>query len=173
MPNMKGLPLNKLILLIALALAVRAILNYNPPVKSLSVGDAPPSFTVSINNAPAGLEVFKGSPLVIFFFANWCPCSHESAPYIVTAAAEFEKQGLKVVGVGIQDSDTELQKFVTKHHFPFPVVYDSKGVIAASYGITTPPTSVFVGKDWKIAAVQIGKIKTYESLAERAKGILR
>ena len=52
------------------------------------------------------------------------------------------------------------------------MIFDSRGIIAASYGIATTPSTVFVNKDWKVSAVQVGKIKTYESLGERVKGIL-
>lgn len=169
---MKGFPLNRIILLMALALVVRAVLNYTPPVKNLVVGDTPPAFAVTIDNKSAEIDSYKGSPLVVFFFANWCPCSHDSAPLIAQAAKEFEKQGLKVIGVGIMDSDEELRKFTAKHKPPFPVVYDPKNEIAAKYGIVTTPSSVFIGRDWKVASILVGKIKTYNNLLERLRPLL-
>ncbi|MDH4099467.1 MAG: TlpA family protein disulfide reductase [Nitrospirota bacterium] len=169
---MKGFPLNRIILLIALALVVRAVLNYTPPVQSLVVGDPPPAFSVSVDNKPVDIETFKGAPLVIFFFANWCPCSHDSAPFVIQAAKEFEKNGLKVVAVGIMDSEEELRKFTAKHALPFPVVYDSKGEVAGKYGVVTTPSSIFIGRDWKVASILVGKIKTYGSLLERVKPLL-
>lgn len=169
---MKGFPINRIILLIALALVVRAVLNFTLPVKSLAVGDAPPAFAVTVDNKPLTLDAYKGSPLVIFFFANWCPCSHDSAPYVIEAVKEFEKQGLKVVGVGILDSEAELRKFVARHHPTFPVVYDTKGEISGLYGVVTTPSSVFVSRDWKVASILVGKIKSYETLRARVSPLL-
>lgn len=169
---MKGFPLNRIILLTALALVARAVLNYTPPVNNLVVGDTPPAFAVTVDSKPVNLDAYRGSPLVLFFFANWCPCSHDSAPLVIAAAKEFEKQGLKVVGVGIMDSDDELRKFVGRHKPPFPIVYDSKGEIAAQYGIVTTPSSVFINRDWKVASILVGKIKTYDNLLERLRPLL-
>ena len=41
--------------------------------------------------------------------------------------------GAQVVGVSVDDSDSHAA-FAKKYHLPFPLLADSKGAVAASYG---------------------------------------
>src|SRR5882672_7579470 len=49
------------------------------------------------------VEQFRGKPLLVTFWATWCePCRHEY-PMLNELAKQYAPQGLKVVGVSLDD----------------------------------------------------------------------
>jgi peroxiredoxin len=164
--------INKIIILIAVALILRAILNYSPPITPLKVGDRAPAFSLNLKDGTAlNSNNIKGNPTVIFFYANWCPCSNLSAPYIKQSFEEFNAKGVAFIGIGFQDKESDLIKFIERYKFQFPSGADKGHEIARSYGVATPPTTIFINKEGKIDSIFVGKIKKYEDVAERIRKI--
>lgn len=172
--------INKIIILVAVALVLRGILNYTPPITPLRTGDKAPNFSLKLVNGTIfnfspdhmhhhqGLSA-DGKPLVMFFYANWCPCSNASAQFLKQAYEEFS--GVDLIGIGIQDNETDLSNFLEKHKLKFPAGFDLKQEIARSYGVTTTPTTIFINKEAKIDSIFVGKIKKYEEVSERIEKI--
>jgi len=164
--------INKIIILISIALILRAILNYTPPITPLKVGDRAPAFSLNFKEGTAlDFNGIKGNPTVLFFYANWCPCSHLSAPLIKQAFEEFYVKGVNFIGIGFQDKEADLMKFIERHKLKFPSGADKKQEIAGSYGVSTPPTTIFINREGKITSIFVGKIKKYEEISERIRKI--
>jgi peroxiredoxin len=172
--------INKIIILVAVALVLRGILNYTPPITPLKVGDNAPDFSLKLTDgatfsySPHHAHHHEGSgasekPMVMFFYANWCPCSNASAQFLKQSSEEFG--GVNFVGIGIQDNETDLSKFLEKHNIKFPAGFDLKQEVARSYGVATTPTTIFVNREGKIDSIFVGKIKKYEDILERIEKI--
>ncbi|MBI3584334.1 MAG: redoxin domain-containing protein [Nitrospinae bacterium] len=173
--------INKIIILVAVALVLRGILNYTPPITPLKVGDKAPNFSLKLvdgttfNFSPHHAHHHEGSgadgkPMVMFFYANWCPCSNASAQFLKQASEEFS--GVSLIGIGIQDNEIDLSKFLEKHKLKFPAGFDLKQEIARSYGVTTTPTTIFINKEGKIDSIFVGKLKKYEEISERIQKLI-
>jgi len=180
-PISESFQINKIIILVAVALVLRGILNYTPPITPLKVGDKAPNFSLKLvdgttfNFTPHHAHHHEssgadGKPMVMFFYANWCPCSNASAQFLKQAFEEFSEVAL--IGIGIQDNETDLSKFLEKHNLKFPAGFDLKQEIARRYGVTTTPTTIFIHKEGKIDSIFVGKIKKYEEVSERVRKIL-
>jgi len=161
--------INQVILLVSLAIILNAVLNHslaNTP-DLVKVGDSLPEFSVkSSKGEELGLFTIKDKPALLYFFAEWCPCSHESIGFIKQAEDEFAKNGLAIIGIGIQDRAKNLAGFVTKHDLKFPVSISGGDDVARSLGVKTTPTALFVDKDGIVKAIHIGKIEHYDDIAE-------
>lgn len=177
--------INTIIILVSLALVLRAVLNYTPPIIPLKVGDTAPEFSLKLKNgsdlrfsplstfvSQDGSKQEKGEPTVLFFYANWCPCSNASAPFLKQASEEFTNEGVNFIGIGFQDSESDLNKFIEKYNLRFLAGVDKQQEIARSYGVSTPPTTIFINKEGKIDSIFVGKIKKYEDISERIKKII-
>ncbi len=157
--------LNLLIPLAAVALILKALLDYNPPATTLKVGDTAPDFTIkTVGGKSVGLSDLKGNPSVLFFYAGWCPCSNESAHQLNMAYRDFAKKGVNFVGIGFQDKKNSLSEFAVKHNIPFPVGFDLDQSVARNFGVSTPPTTIFLSGDGKVLSIFVGKIKKYGEL---------
>ena len=165
---MKKYPVNKIIALLAAGLVLRAFFYYNPPVNTLKVGDAAPAFAITLTDGKTlKSEDLKGKPLVLFFYANWCPCSHNSAPLVQKAYREFLEADVKFLSVGIQDGESDLKDFVKRHQFSFYTGVDTAGKVSDVFGVVTTPTTIVVDKDWKISGLIVGQVKTMQAIEEK------
>ncbi|MBI3354930.1 MAG: TlpA family protein disulfide reductase [Nitrospirae bacterium] len=157
---------NKIILLIALGLILLAVYNYKPQAVSIEIGQTARLFDIElIDGKKWGLEEQKGMPVVIFFWAQWCPCSHNSMPFMEQAYKDYGPKGVRFIGIGIQDTQSELKKFIVQERPSFQMAFDLKSKVANLYGIVTTPTTLFITSDGKIGGKYVGQIKTYQTLS--------
>ena len=158
---------SKIILLAAIGLILLAIYNYKPQAVSITIGQTAKPFNIElIDGSQWRLEGYKGAAVVLFFWAEGCPCSHNSMPFMEQAYKEYGEKGVKFLGVGIQDTESELKKFIQQEKPSFPMAFDLKSKAADLYGIVTTPTTIFITKDGKIGGKYVGQIKTYQTLSE-------
>ena len=88
------------------------------------------------------LAAYRGRPVVINFFASWCPsCAREAADLTAFAKAHPE---VAFVGVDIQDKLAKGREWVMRYGVPFPVVFDREGAIASQYGVIGIPVTFFL-----------------------------
>ena len=170
---------NQIILLGALALILNALFNHfvvdaSKVNKTLKAGNPFPAFSFkAMSGSPISEKDFLGKPTVYYFFASWCPCSHQSMQWIKKMYAENGKSGLSMLGVGIQDSSTGLAQFAKLHKIEFPVITEEGPSLARDAGVEITPTTVFVDSGGIIRYVHVGKIERYEQITEGLNEILK
>lgn len=106
-------------------------------------------------------EDHLGKPLVITFMSSWCPCSNRSLPLLNQAYLHHGSDRVAFLMIGIQDSRSKFEAFVRTKGVVFPAGFDKGDRIARDYGVATPPTTFFVGRDG------IVKRAIYGSVADR------
>lgn len=68
------------------------------------------------------LADFKGRPIILNFWATWCgPCKVE-IPAFVELVDKYQSQQLTVLGVSVDDSPEDLQKFAQEYKMNYPVL---------------------------------------------------
>ena len=69
-----------------------------------AIGALPSPFELkTLEGKSAGLETFRGKPLVINFFASWCDPCREEMPLINELASKGRRQ-LQVLGIAVEDT---------------------------------------------------------------------
>jgi cytochrome c biogenesis protein CcmG/thiol:disulfide interchange protein DsbE len=122
-----------------------------------SVGTAPtllrsaPAFSLPLfEGGTFELAAARGRPVLINFWASWCvPCQDEAIA-IQRASREYGGR-VSVLGVNVQDSDTNARAFLRRYGVTYPNGRDAKGEIAVDYGMSGVPESYFVGSDGSLA----------------------
>ena len=70
------------------------------------------------------VEEYKGKPLVVTFWATWCEPCRDEYPMLNELAKQYAPQGLKVVGVSLdQDGQSDLilmRRFLARYKPVFP-----------------------------------------------------
>jgi peroxiredoxin len=129
----------------------------------LKVGIVAPPFTLALlDGGTADMARADGNGHILTFMSSWCPCSNESIPLMKQMDARYRAEGLEFLMIGIQDAESKFEKFVDKWELPFPAGYDSGNEIARNYGVTAPPTTIFIDRDGKVRRVFYGNIKEKE-----------
>jgi peroxiredoxin Q/BCP len=101
----------------------------------LQIGSPAPDF--NLNDAKGQshkLSNYIGHYVVLYFYPkdDTPGCTKEACQFR-DDLAQLEKLGAKVVGVSVDDSDSHA-KFAEKYHLPFPLLADTDGKVAKSYG---------------------------------------
>ena len=125
----------------------------------LQVGEKAPPFTLTlIDGKQTQLEDYAGKGLIITFMSSWCPCSNDSIPLIKEAYQAHKGEDVAFLMIGIQDAESKFEKFVKKWQVPFPAGYDEDEKIARDYGISSPPTTIFIDRAGVVKRAFYGNI---------------
>lgn len=114
-------------------------------------GDAAPEIKAKIVSGDTVSTVFadhKGKPVVVEFWATWCPPCRRSIPHLNELWTTYKD---KAVFIAISsEKETVVTNFVkAQKSMQYPVAVDTGGT-AESYGVTGIPNA-FVVVDGKIA----------------------
>ncbi len=102
-----------------------------------------------LNGHPFDLQQSIGSkPVLLVFWASWCPSCKTEVPKINQLAEKFRSRGMEfiAVNVGFNDSVERAQAFVKKTGMSYPALFDSTGVIAGQYMLQGVPTIIIADK---------------------------
>jgi peroxiredoxin len=115
---------------------------------------------------PVSLSDLQGRPVLLNFWATYCPpCVHEM-PYLQQVWDDWQTGGLVLLAINIGESSSEVQGFMQGQGFTFPVLLDGNGAIAAKYGIKGIPTTFFIDGEGIIQQVQVGAFPNAAAIEE-------
>ncbi|MCA1602009.1 MAG: TlpA family protein disulfide reductase [Acidobacteria bacterium] len=129
--------------------SVPTVANTAPSNKiGTAVGDAAPDFQLAeLNGEQLKLADLRGQPAVLIFWTAWCPVCKEEAPQFNSLAVKYAPQGVRVVGINIQDSVARTAGGVKEFGIQYRVVRDPDASVTRSYKVTGTPTIIFLDRD--------------------------
>jgi cytochrome c biogenesis protein CcmG, thiol:disulfide interchange protein DsbE len=100
----------------------------------------------------------RGRPVVVNFWASWCPPCRQEAPVLERAWRRYHDRGVVVIGVDIWDSEQDARRFLRELGITYPNGPDPTGEIVVDYGLTGIPETVLVRPDGTMARRWVGPI---------------
>ena len=95
---------------------------------------------------------FEKEPLVVHFWATWCPtCKFE--------ASNIEKisENYQVITVAVNSgSNEEISAYMKEHNLEYTVINDKSGALAKKFGIEAYPTTLIYDKKGKLKFTEVG-----------------
>jgi thiol-disulfide isomerase/thioredoxin len=157
-----------LLLLGALFLGSAWILQSQEPVRSVNladdmvvapaVGHVAPDFTVStLTGESFTLSEQLGQPLVLNFWATWCPPCRAEIPYFQAASRKYNGQ-VTVVGVDDGEPLGLVAPFVSQLGMTYVIPLDEDSAVSKEYRVNSLPTTFFIDDSGVIRYVHIGII---------------
>ena len=128
-------------------------------IEAAQVGFLAPDFTLSsINSQDIVLENFKGKPVILNFWASWCPPCKAEMPAFQEAFQEYSSSEIQFIAVNVsnQDSITNVSKFIEEYDITFPIPLDRTGEVSDDYLIHSLPTTYFIDINGVIKKIIIG-----------------
>ena len=126
------------------------------------VGVAAPEIDLPLlTGGRAQLSKLRGYPVVVSFWATWCPSCRTEVRELVRLQEKHGPAGLRVLGVNGRDqerSTKNVQAFLDELGASFPVVLDQRGSARRKYRLVGLPTTVFVDSAGTIQQIHHGAI---------------
>mgnify|MGYP001572763766 CR=1 FL=1 len=133
-----------------------------------------PAFEVTtLDGKVFSLRAMKGHPVVINFWASWCPPCRTEAQGIQRAYAAFKGSGVRFIGIAVQDEPQDVKKFIKEFNWGFPVSIDEKEELMNAYSVYGMPKTIVVDRYGVIAYERLGAISEEDLTAEIRKVLLK
>jgi thiol-disulfide isomerase/thioredoxin len=126
--------------------------------EALTAGTAAPDFDLERlgGGAPVSISGYRGTPVVLNFFASWCPHCRPELPALA-ALARSAAGRVDVVGVDSNDQDlAAVQALLASADATYPVAVDSKAQVSTQYLLTALPATYFIGANGRIMGAVFG-----------------
>jgi thiol-disulfide isomerase/thioredoxin len=119
-------------------------------------GKAAPDFELELlDGSRVSLSNFAGHPILINFWATWCPPCREELPLFQERLDRYSPD-LVVLAINAGEEPETVSNFIRQKAFSFHVLLDPEWKAEALYGIYAYPTTVFIDRDGLIQARYVG-----------------
>jgi cytochrome c biogenesis protein CcmG, thiol:disulfide interchange protein DsbE len=123
-----------------------------------------PDFTLQLFSGQSlRLADLAGKPVLVNFWASWCPPCRDEAPLLELMWRAYRSRGVTFVAVDIWDSEQDASKFLKELAISYPIGPDPSGEISIDYGLTGIPETYFVDRQGQVRRKWIGPL-TEEAL---------
>jgi len=121
-----------------------------------------PDFTVfDAQGNKVKLSDFAGQPVVLNFWASWCPPCKAEMPIFNEVYAD-SKNDIVFLMIDLVDGQRETQakgqQYVDDQGFSFPIYFDNDQEAGSAYKISAIPTTLFIDSDGNIVSSNQGAI---------------
>ncbi len=139
---------------VALAAARRDKLD---PGDDLKIGAEAPDFVLKdVEGKTVTLRQFRGNPVVLTFWASWCPACRAELPSLEALHVRMAKQGGVVLGVNGGEPLERVKALMSKLNLTFPMALDMEGKVHALYGIRQYPVTFIIDRYGRLVDRHVG-----------------
>ena len=115
-------------------------------------GQAPDFQRVTILGEEVRFSDYRGKPLLVQFWATWCPICEREQSSIQSIAADYP-----VLTVAMQSGDAkDILPYLEKRQLTFPVIADADGSLSKQFGVAAVPASFVLDADGTVRFVEVG-----------------
>jgi thiol-disulfide isomerase/thioredoxin len=111
--------------------------------------------------SPLAMQAFRGKPLVLNFWATWCPPCVEEMPLLDAFSRQNAAKNIQVVGLAI-DQPSSVRAFLLRTHVSYPVGLAGLGGTELSKALGNEsgglPFTVVIGADGEVVQRRMGRV---------------
>jgi thiol-disulfide isomerase/thioredoxin len=116
-------------------------------------GVAPVLQGITLAGQPYILPAHPAQPVLVHFWATWCPICRTEQNSIVAIAHDNPN----IITIAMQSGKPEeVAKYMREQGIDFPVVNDADGSISSAWGVHAVPASFIIAPDGQIRFVEVG-----------------
>ncbi len=117
-----------------------------------------PAFSLkNLEGKQVTLNDYSGRPLLLFFWASWCPACKEDLP-LLEKFFEKNRGQFEILTVAIDgEKEKRIKSLVKDLQTNLPVLLDKKEAVARTYGVRMIPTAFFINGQGGILGMIVGQ----------------
>ena len=169
MPRLRSDFLTGLLLSLCLLTGMPAALAQPAPP---AVGTPIPAFdTELIDGRILSGQSLAGKPLLVMFWATWCPICRKELPQVQRLYERHKAAGLEILALSLDSGAFEVETFWQEKRYTFPVAMRAARHSEIFSPVRTPPRFFLIGRDGRLAFSHVGAIG-YDRLEAALKPLL-
>jgi len=95
---------------------------------------------------PISLSDYQGKPVILHFWATWCPYCKKLQPKLVELQKKYQSSGVEIVSISFnEDDDARPQDEINHRGYDFITAVNGESV-ASQYGVRGTPTTFFINR---------------------------
>lgn len=102
------------------------------------------------------LSDLQGKPVVVNFWATWCPPCREEMPSMQRAWERLEAEGVEMVAINVGESVDTVFEFTATYPVEFTLLFDLDNSVSSEWPMRGLPTTFVIDPQGKIAYRAIG-----------------
>jgi peroxiredoxin len=102
------------------------------------------------------LSDYRGRPVLINFWATWCPPCREEIPSMNRAWNKIAAAGIVMLAINVGEDEDTIFVFTADYPADFPVLLDRDGEVIGQWPVKGLPTTYIVDPEGRIAYRAIG-----------------
>jgi len=137
----------------------------------IEVGATAPAVTVqSLDGKTVDLARYIGkTPMLIEFWATWCPNCKELMPALLDAERKYGKRvKFAAIAVAINQSPERVRRFLAAHPLPHDTWYDLDGKAAGAFDAPATSYVVVLDKSGRVVYTGLGGKQDLEAALRKA-----
>ena len=123
------------------------------------VGSLAPDFTLETvageSFTLADFRAGEGTPVVLNFWATWCPPCRVEMPHFDNASRLYAGE-VAILGVNQAEPAATIDEYATEHGLNYPLLVDGDMKVNHLYGVLNLPTTIFIDRNGVVREVLIG-----------------
>jgi peroxiredoxin len=146
------------------------------PSQVPEIGNLAPDFKLdNLNGQSVSLSDFHGKPVLLNFWASWCPPCRAEMPFIqeTFTKKKWVDEGLIVLAIDIGEKPSTVREFVNNYRLTFPVLLDTERDVSLEYYVRVIPTTVFIDREGIIQDIRIGPFSSVMDIENSLGKIIR
>ena len=97
----------------------------------------------------------RGKVVVLNFFASFCPPCRMEIPGLMELRSQFSPDEVEIIGISVDKSLDEMENFIQKYDFNYPVYYGGQE-LSYAFRIAAIPHNVVYDRQGRMAYNQPG-----------------
>lgn len=133
-------------------------------------GKGLPAITLQgLDRRETPLAAFQGKPMVVNLWATWCPPCLREMPVLLRG--QREHTDIHYVFVNQGETAAQVQAYLARHQLPLQqALLDPKGKVAAAFGASAYPTTLFFDAQGRLVAQRVGEL-SWATLAQKVQAL--
>jgi len=102
------------------------------------------------------LADYKGKPIIVNFWATWCPPCRKEIPSMNRAWHKIKDEGIAMIAINVGESADEVFAFTGEYPIDFTVLLDQSGMVSTTWPVRGLPTTFVVDTEGNLVYQAIG-----------------